>query len=91
MAPELYISTSSLPYARVALATICWMLEGSRVSTGMARAAPPEEVISRATVLMVEEGELGSGGNGLQVEASDVVFAATTTAMGPVYPLDIGW
>ncbi len=29
----------------------------------------------------VEEGELGSGGKGVHVAASEVVFAATTTMM----------
>ena len=54
----------------------------SRTSTGRARAEPPEEVTSRATVLMVEAGELGSGGKeeaGMEA-ASEVVFAETTTA-----------
>ena len=55
------------------------MLVAERVSTGKARALPPASVISRATVLMVEAGELGSGGNGLHVLASEVVFALTTT------------
>lgn len=55
------------------------MLEGSRVSTTMGVASPPESVISRATVLIVDEGELGSGGKGVQRVASEVVFAETTT------------
>ena len=35
--------------------------------------------ISRSTVLMVEEGELGSGGKGVVLDASEVVFAASIT------------
>lgn len=56
------------------------MLEGDRVSTAIAVAVPPAERISRTTVEIVEERELGSGGKGCVVEASEVVFAATTTA-----------
>lgn len=55
-------------------------LEGSRVSTVMGVASPPASVISRATVDMVDWRELGSGGKGLVWEASEVDFAATTTA-----------
>ena len=60
----------------------CWMLEGERVSTAMGVAEPPKLVISRATVLMVEEGELGSGGKGTQVCGLEVVLADTTTGRG---------
>lgn len=42
-------------------------------------ALPPVEVISRATVLIVELEEFGSGGKGEHFVASEVVFAATTT------------
>ena len=52
-----------------------------RTSQGRARAEPPASVISLATVLMVDAGELGFGGKsdaGI-VEASEVVFAETTT------------
>ena len=59
-----------------------WMLAGERVSTGMGVAEPPKLVISRATVLMVEEGELGSGGKGTQVWGLEVVLADTTTGRG---------
>ena len=45
----------------------------------MGVASPPASRISRVTVEMVEAGELGSGGKGDVVEASEVVFAATTT------------
>lgn len=55
------------------------MLSKSRVSTWMAETSPPASRISRATVLMVDCGELGSGGKGDALEASDVLFAATTT------------
>lgn len=41
------------------------MLSGKRTSTGIAVAMPPATMISRATVLIVEEGELGSGGKGV--------------------------
>ena len=58
------------------------MLSKSRVSTWMATVLPPASVISRATVLMVDCGELGSGGKGTVLEASDVLFAATTTRGG---------
>lgn len=40
---------------------------------------PPFSRISRSTVEMVDAEELGSGGKGEQEEASDVLFAATTT------------
>ncbi len=59
-----------------------WMLEGERVSTAMGVAVPPAWVISRATVLMVEAGELGSGGKGTQVWGLEVVLADTTTGKG---------
>lgn len=49
------------------------------MSTGMATAEPPASRISRATVEIVDEGELGSGGKGRVRDASDVLFAATTT------------
>jgi hypothetical protein len=55
------------------------MLAKSRTSTGSAVALRPREVISRATVLIVEAGELGSGGKGVHCVASEVVFAATMT------------
>lgn len=45
----------------------------------MAVASPPDSWISRATVEMVELGELGSGGNGAVSYALEVVFADTTT------------
>lgn len=42
-------------------------------------ASPPASIISRSTVLMVDWGELGFGGNAFVFQASLVVFAATTT------------
>lgn len=45
----------------------------------MGVASPPASRISRATVEMVEAGELGSGGKGEALDASEVDFAATTT------------
>jgi len=50
-----------------------------RVSTAMEIALPPTSLISRSTVLMVDCGEFGSGGNGRVLLASDVVLAATAT------------
>jgi hypothetical protein len=58
------------------------MLAAERVSTGSATAVPPSSWISRATVLMVEEGELGSGGKGWHVSGLEVVLAETTTGVG---------
>jgi hypothetical protein len=55
------------------------MLPGSRVSTAMAVACPPASLISRSTVLIVDCGEFGAGGNGFVAYASEVDFAATTT------------
>jgi len=49
------------------------------VSTGSAVAVPPASLISLSTVLMVDCGELGSGGKGDAVAASLVDFAATMT------------
>lgn len=47
------------------------MLSWEVVSTGRARAVPPARVISRATVLTVERGELGSGGKGVVVSGDE--------------------
>jgi len=47
----------------------------------MAVASPPDSWISRVTVEMVDAGEFGSGGKGEHFEASEVDFAATTTAL----------
>ena len=66
------------------------MLEGSRVSTAIGVASRPESVISRATVLIVEEGELGSGGKGVQRVASEVVLAEMTTAVDGQILGDVG-
>lgn len=58
--------------------TLFW----SRTSTATAVASPPASRISRTTVVMVDWGELGSGGKGadpLLVEASLEDLAATTT------------
>jgi hypothetical protein len=65
-----------------------WMLSAKRTSTAMAVASPPTSLISRATVLIVESGELGSGGNGAGPYASLVVFAATTTGSRRSLPVD---
>lgn len=46
----------------------------SRVSTGSATESPPASRISRSTVLMVDCGELGSGGNRVVFAASEVVL-----------------
>lgn len=79
IAPLLYTSTSSRPYVSIVDSTSFWTLAKSRTSTDIAVAFPPAEVISRATVLIVDAGELGSGGKGEHFVAFDVVFAATTT------------
>jgi hypothetical protein len=79
MAPLLYTSTSSRPYVAIVDSTSFWTLVKSRTSTDIAVAFPPADVISRATVLIVELDEFGSGGKGEHLVASDVVFAATTT------------
>ena len=55
------------------------MLSKLRVSTVMGVTSPPASRISRATVEIVDSGELGSGGNGWVREASETDFAATTT------------
>lgn len=79
IAPLLYITTSSLPYVFTVSLTMLWTLSESLVSTGIAAASLPASLISRATVLIVEAGEFGSGGKGSHLEASDVVLAETTT------------
>lgn len=61
------------------------MFSGERTSTWMAVASLPAAVISWATVVIVEDEELGSGGDvagGL--EGSVIVFAATTTSRSSV-------
>lgn len=80
MAPLLYTSTSKRPYVAIVPSTSFWTLVKSRTSTGIAVALPPASVISRATVLIVDAGEFGSGGKGEHFVASDVVFATTMTA-----------
>lgn len=54
-------------------------LSGYRTSTWMAVASPPEARISLATVVMVEDEELGSGAVGMGLDGSLTVLAATTT------------
>ena len=67
----------------IVLATNAFTLSGSRVSTRIAVAAPPDSRTSRSTVLMVDWGEFGSGGKGWDgLYASLVVLAATTTVIG---------
>ena len=56
-----------------------WMLSGERTSTWMAVAVPPAATISRVTVVMVDSDDLGSGLDGMGLEGSLMVFAATTT------------
>jgi len=79
MAPLLYTRTSRRPYVAIVASTSLWTLGKSRTSTDIASALPPASVISRATVLIVEADEFGSGGKGEHLVTSDVVFAATTT------------
>jgi hypothetical protein len=45
----------------------------------MGVASPPPSLISRATVVMVEAEEFGSGGKGVLGSGEEVLFAATTT------------
>lgn len=59
--------------------TSLFTLSSNRTSTCRASASPPAVVISRATVVMVLSGELGSGGKGTFLDASLVDLAATTT------------
>jgi hypothetical protein len=80
IAPVLYTRTSMLPYLSTVAATSCLIFSKSLVSTGIAVASPPASRISRSTVLMVDCDEFGSGGKGFAFEASETVFAATTTA-----------
>lgn len=57
------------------------MLSGSRTSTTTAVASPPDALTSLSTVLMVDWGEFGSGGNGAEDPSASLVdLAATTTA-----------
>lgn len=72
--------TSILPCVFTVSLTMVWTLVGSLVSTAIAVASPPASLISRATVLIVEAWEFGSGGKGVHWEASEVVLAATITA-----------
>lgn len=81
IAPLLYTRTSSLPWVRMISLTMASTLWKSRTSTESAVACPPASAISRATVLTVDCWLFGSGGKGLHFEASEVVFAATTTAI----------
>jgi hypothetical protein len=64
-----------------------WTLVKSRVSTWTASASPPDAIISLWTVLMVDWGEFGLGGNGCTLEASLVDLAATTTMRDQRYLL----
>jgi hypothetical protein len=64
MAPLLYTNTSSRPYVVIVASNSFCALVKSRTSTEIARAFPPASVISRATVLIVEADEFGSGGKG---------------------------
>lgn len=63
----------------MAAETSLFTLSSNRTSTCRASASPPAVVISRATVVMVLSGELGSGGKGTFLDASLVDLAATTT------------
>jgi hypothetical protein len=68
-----------LPSCLTVLSTSDVMFSKSRTSQARARALPPASWISLATVLMVDCDEFGSGGKGVALEASEVVFAETTT------------
>lgn len=75
------MSTSRRPRRFTVSLTSASTASVSRTSTSRARAEPPASVISRATVLMVDCDEFGSGGNSEAgiLDASEVVLAATTT------------
>ena len=60
-------------------ATILSTLSEWRTSTCTAVAEPPVELISRATVVIVDSGEFGLGLSGMGLEGSLMVLAATTT------------
>lgn len=83
------MSRSNLPYMRTVSATRCSICGMERVSTAIAVAVPLcNSVISRATVLMVEDGELGGGGNGVDGSCGfEVDLAATTTGYVSTYYL----
>lgn len=55
-----------------------------------AELGPLVRLISRSTVLIVEEGELGSGGKGVVLDASEVVFAASITGGVLVFDVFLG-
>lgn len=75
------MSASSLPYMRTVSATKELIWATSRTSTAIAVQVPLcNSVISRATVLMVEDEELGGGGKGVDGSCGfEVDLAATTT------------
>lgn len=58
------------------------MLSSCRTSTCTAVAVPPARAISRATVVIVEEGEFGLGGKGEGRSEGGVVDLAATTTEG---------
>lgn len=60
-------------------ATRAFTLSSDRTSTWMGVASPPAEVISRATVVMVESLDFGLGALSVSLEGSVMDFAATTT------------
>ena len=72
------------PITLMVFSTSSCTLAKFRVSTAMAVASPPASRISLSTVLIVDWGELGSGGNELKLEASLTDFAATTTILSEI-------
>lgn len=60
-------------------ATRAFTLSSDRTSTWMGVASPPAEVISRATVVMVESLDFGLGALSVSLEGSVMDLAATTT------------
>jgi len=69
---------AKVPTLMVESTRLC-TLDMSLVSTGTAVASPPASLISLSTVLMVDCGEFGFGGNGFTREELLVDLAAMTT------------
>lgn len=63
----------------IVFATRAFTLSSDRTSTWMGVASPPAEVISRATVVMVESLDFGLGALSVSLEGSVMDLAATTT------------
>lgn len=71
--------TISWTLTAMVFATRAFTLSSDRTSTWMGVASPPADVISRATVVMVESLDFGLGVLSESLEGSVMDFAATTT------------